>query len=736
MNLLDGLNDKQQEAVLHTEGPLLILAGAGSGKTRVLTHRAAYLIEQNKCKPYNILAITFTNKAAGEMKERIERTVGFNPEGEVWVATFHSTCAKILRRFIDRIGYKNDFTIYDTDDQKTLIKNVCKKLDIDKKTYSEKGLLSQISRLKDQLISPEQFALDNEGDFSKRVLSQVYVEYQSQLKKNNALDFDDLIAKTVELFKRDEKVLEFYQDLFKYIMVDEYQDTNKAQFELIRLLADKSKNLCVVGDDDQSIYKFRGADIGNILSFETVFKNTKVIKLEQNYRSTANILNGANAVIKNNEERKDKTLWTENEIGDKIKFIRTQSAYDEAESVCAEINAYVREGGNYKDCACLYRTNAQSRVLEERLIRFKIPYKIIGGVNFYQRKEVKDMLAYLKTIESGEDDIAVRRIINVPKRAIGQTTVAKIQKYADDNDINFFDALVQVVEQEALGKTSAKVASFLDLIRSFREKLGSLSLKELLEDVMDKSGYVKELEAEKTDEARDRIGNINELVSKMAQYEEDNKEATLTGFLEEVALIADIDSLDDSGDYVVLLTIHSAKGLEFDNVYLCGMEDGLFPGTMSILDDSELEEERRLCYVAMTRAKKRLTLSCARERMMRGEYVRNLISRFVKEIPADVMNENEAKEIETEERKSTIMKPSQSSNAKAVFTTKAFGGGESHEKADKLSYDVGDTVKHIKFGVGKVLEIVDGGKDYEVTVEFEKAGVKKMFAGFAKLKKM
>lgn len=735
MNLLDGLNDMQKAAVLHTEGPLLILAGAGSGKTRVLTHRAAYLIQQKKCEPYNILAITFTNKAAGEMKERIEKTVGFNPNGEVWVATFHSTCAKILRRFIDRIGYKNDFTIYDADDQKTLIKNVCKKLDIDTKIHKEKALMSQISHLKDRLISPAQFLMDNEGDFTKKVLGQVYLEYQSQLKKNNALDFDDLIVKTVELFKSDEKVLDFYQSQFKYIMVDEYQDTNKAQFEFVRLLAEKNKNLCVVGDDDQSIYKFRGADIENILSFEKVFKDTKVIKLEQNYRSTGNILNCANGVIKNNEGRKDKTLWTENEAGDKIRFIRTQSAYDEAETVCAEINDYVRNGGDYKDCACLYRTNAQSRVLEERLIRFRIPYKIVGGVNFYQRKEIKDMLAYLKTIESGMDDIAVRRIINVPKRAIGATSIAKVQKYADDNDINFYDALVQVEEQQALGKTGAKIGSFLDLIRGFRDKLGNASLTELLEEVMDKTGYVKELENEKTDEAKDRIENINELVSKMAQYEEDNSEPTLTGFLEEVALIADIDSLDGASDYVVLLTIHSAKGLEFDNVFLCGMEDGLFPGSGSIIEPDELEEERRLCYVAMTRAKRHLTLTCARERMIRGEYVRNNISRFVGEIPKEVMNENEAKEIETEERKSTIMKPSQSSNAKAVFTTKAFGM-ESHEKADKLSYDVGDTVKHIKFGTGKVLEIVDGGKDFEVTVEFEKAGVKKMFAGFAKLKKI
>ncbi|MBE5970753.1 MAG: DNA helicase PcrA [Lachnospiraceae bacterium] len=735
MDLLDGLNDKQKEAVLHTEGPLLILAGAGSGKTRVLTHRAAYLIQQNKCKPYNILAITFTNKAAGEMKERIEKTVGFNPEGEVWVATFHSTCAKILRRFIDRIGYKNDFTIYDSDDQKTLIKNICKKLDIDTKIHKEKALAAQISHLKDKLITPTRFMLENEGDFTKKVLGQVYLEYQSQLKKNNALDFDDLIAKTVELFKTDEKVLDFYQSQFKYIMVDEYQDTNKAQFELIRLLANKSKNLCVVGDDDQSIYKFRGADITNILSFEQVFKNTTVIKLEQNYRSTQNILNCANGVIKNNEGRKEKTLWTENDAGDKIKFIRTQSAYDEAENVCAEINDYVRNGGEYKDCACLYRTNAQSRVLEERLIRFRIPYKIVGGVNFYQRKEVKDMLAYLKTIESGLDDIAVRRIINVPKRAIGATSIAKVQKYADDNDINFYDALIQVEEQQALGKTSAKISAFLDLIRSFRDKLGNISLTELLEAVMVETGYIKELEAEKTDEAKDRIENIYELVSKMAQYEKDHTDATLTGFLEEVALIADIDSLDESNDYVVLLTIHSAKGLEFDNVFLCGMEDGLFPGTGSITEPDELEEERRLCYVAMTRAKRHLTLTCARERMIHGEWVRNNISRFVGEIPKEVMNENEAKEIETEEKKSTIMKPSQSSNAKAVFTTKAFGM-ESHEKADKLSYDVGDTVKHIKFGVGKVLEIVDGGKDFEVTVEFEKAGVKKMFAGFAKLKKI
>ncbi len=738
MDILSELNDKQLEAVKCTEGPLLVLAGAGSGKTKAITMRIAYLIGEMGVDPYNILAITFTNKAAGEMRERVEAAMaGASLKGTVWVATFHATCVRILRRYIDRLGYPTDFTIYDGDDQKSLMKNVCKTLNIDTKVHKERSLLNKISALKDELVSPEDYALEAEGNYNEERVAKVYTEYQAQLRKNGALDFDDLIVKTVELFRTNPDVLQSYQERFKYIMVDEYQDTNTAQFQLVALLADKYKNLCVVGDDDQSIYKFRGANIENILSFEHKFEGARVIKLEQNYRSTKNILTAANSVIANNYGRKEKSLWTENEEGERIHFDMLDNAYEEAQHVAHKITMHKLSGGAYSDCAILYRTNAQSRVLEEKLIQAGIPYKLVGGVNFYQRKEIKDMLAYLKVIESGRDDLALRRIINVPKRAIGQTTVDKVAAFASAEGIGMFEAMIRIGEEGAMGKTGEKLRGFVDLIKGFREKLGDMPASKLLIEVMETTGYLKELKDENTDESKDRINNLDELISNLANYELNAEEPTLTGFLEEVALVADVDSYDENSDYVVLLTIHASKGLEFKNVYLCGMEDGLFPGMGAILDDDEQEEERRLCYVAMTRAKKSLYLSAARMRMLRGEMQYNNISRFVKEIEVSVMDEKEAKVVGETEHKSTIMKPSQSSNAKAVFTTKSFNAGPVQvSKADSLEYSVGDTVKHIKFGVGNVLEITDGGKDFEVTVEFEKAGVKKMFASFAKLKKM
>lgn len=767
MSIYDTLNEEQKSGVFTTEGPVLILAGAGSGKTRVLTHRVAYLIEECGVNPYNIMAITFTNKAAGEMRERIDDMVGYGSES-IWVATFHSTCVRILRRYIDRLGYDTNFTIYDADDQKTLMKEICKRLQIDTKIHKEKTFLNVISSAKDELVDPIEFATRAAGDYNKRIQAQVYMEYQRELKMNNALDFDDLLFKTVELFKLDKEVLASYQERFRYIMVDEYQDTNTAQFELIRLLASKYKNLCVVGDDDQSIYKFRGANIYNILNFEKYFPDAKVIKLEQNYRSTQNILDAANSVIANNVGRKDKALWTDNGAGEKIHFEQLESGYEEADYITRDIASKVRSGQyTYKDCAILYRTNAQSRLFEERFIVSNIPYKIVGGVNFYSRKEVKDILAYLKTIDNGRDDLAVKRIINVPKRGIGATSISKVTNFAFDQEIPFYTALRQASDIPGLGKAADKMRPFVLFIQSMRAKLeNGYSLTQLILEIIETTGYVEELEAEGTEEAQARIENIDELISKISSYEEGEENPTLSGFLEEVALVADIDSLDENSDYVVLMTLHSAKGLEFPNVYLAGMEDGLFPSYMSITSDdptNELEEERRLAYVGITRAKEHLTITAARTRMIRGETQFNRVSRFVKEIPRHLL----AGEVYEPKTADSPVTDDAYQRAKKAFRSSAtsyssydqsyqgstFGAAKSkvptytpvsNQRAfastntakASLDYGVGDRVRHIKFGDGEVMAVVEGGRDYEVTVDFDKAGTKKMFASFAKLKKI
>lgn len=767
MSLLDALNEPQRQAVMATDGPLLILAGAGSGKTRVLTHRTAYLIEECGVNPYNIMAITFTNKAAGEMRERIDQMVGYGSES-IWVCTFHSTCVRILRRYIDRLGFGTNFTIYDSDDQKTLMKDICKRLEIDTKMYKEKMFLSAISSAKDELIDPIEYETRAAGDYVKRKQAQVYREYQQALKQNNALDFDDLIMKTVELFKLDKEVLASYQDRFRYIMVDEYQDTNTAQFELIRLLALKYQNLCVVGDDDQSIYKFRGANIYNILNFEHHFPDATVIKLEQNYRSTQNILDAANAVIANNQGRKEKRLWTDNGAGDKITFEQLDTAAEEADFVARDIARRVRKGEyQYKDCAILYRTNAQSRLFEERFITANIPYKIFGGVNFYARKEVKDLLAYLKTIDNGQDDLAVRRIINIPKRGIGAASINKVALYAQEQEISFYDALCVAEQVPGLGKAATKIRPFVLFIQSMKAKAKLLSVADLLQEVIETTGYVRELEAEGTDEAEARIENIDELISKAVDYAEGEEAPTLNGFLENVALVADIDSFDENSDYVVLMTLHSAKGLEFPNVYLAGLEDGLFPSYMSITSDNsqaEIEEERRLAYVGITRAKKNLTITSARVRMVRGQTQYGKVSRFVREIPPELLS---GKIYEPKTKEEPIEQSTFQKARKAFRTVPSYGGsgygkevGEGYgstfrsSKATKpvytkvenqrdfgsaggaLSYQVGDRVRHIKFGDGEVMAIVSGGRDYEVTVDFDKVGTKKMFASFAKLKKI
>lgn len=748
MSIYDTLNDKQKEAVLTTEGPLLVLAGAGSGKTRALTHRIAYLIEEKKINPWNILAITFTNKAAAEMRERVDHLAGFGGES-VWVSTFHSLCVRILRRHADLLGYTSSFTIYDTDDQRVLMRQTIKKLDMDTKIYRDRNLLNMISSAKNELTGPNTYLKDVAGDFRKTKIGEAYLEYQTTLKKNNAMDFDDLIMKTVELLDMHEDVREYYQNRFRYVLVDEYQDTNTAQFKLVSLLAGKYKNLCVVGDDDQSIYKFRGANIQNILNFEETFPGAKVIRLEQNYRSTSNILDVANEVIKNNEGRKEKRLWTESEPGALVRYISADTAAEEANFITSDIIKAHKDGLDFKDCAILYRTNAQSRLLEEKCIAMNLPYRLVGGVNFYQRKEIKDILAYLKTIDNGLDDLAVQRIINVPKRGIGATSVGKVITFAAANELNFYEACQRASYIPTMGKASDKIKGFVDQIEEFRVIAREGSLRELLNRILDDTGYRKELEAEgdSSPELISRLENIEELINKAVDYSQNAEDASLSEFLEEVALVADIDSMDASDDRVTLMTLHSAKGLEFDRVYLCGMEDGLFPGFMSVFSDNgeDLEEERRLCYVGITRARKDLILTSAYQRMVNGETRISKPSRFIEEIPAELLEDatvgdvhHVVKKLEAEKelRENNSRKESKKTfydaaraETKNVYIGKQF----TVTKAETLSYQIGDKVEHAKFGRGIVLNIVEQKKDYEVTVDFEKVGQKRMYATFAKL---
>jgi ATP-dependent DNA helicase pcrA len=744
--LLAGLNDKQKEAVLHFEGPLLILAGAGSGKTRVLTHRIAYLIEEHQVPPYHILALTFTNKAANEMRERVNNIIEYGA-GSIWVSTFHSTCVRILRRFIDHLGYDNAFTIYDSDDQKSLMKDICKQLNIDTKKYKERTFLNAISSAKDELKTPEQYADEIAKEYNKKIFGRVYKEYQKRLKQNNALDFDDLIMLTVQLFRQNAEILNHYQERFPFILVDEYQDTNTAQFTLLSLLASRYQNLCVVGDDDQSIYRFRGANIHNILNFEKIFPATKVIRLEQNYRSTKNILAAASGVIKHNSMRKEKTLWTTAEAGAPISYGRYDNEYEEAQGIAADIHRQVKDGMSYSDFAILYRTNAQSRVFEEKLIYEGIPYRIIGAVNFYARKEIKDILCYLKTINNSADDIAIKRIINIPRRGIGQTTIGRISDYAFSQEMPFYEALRRVDEIPGCNRASAKIHSFVSLIEHFRMKLrGEMySLEDMTQELLDVTGYVRELEAEDTDEANGRIENIESLMNKIVQYEEDNNGGTLNDLLEDIALVADIDTVSDDAEQVLLMTLHSAKGLEFPNVYICGMEETIFPGASAVFGDdpSELEEERRLCYVGITRAMKKLTLTSANQRMRNGEMNFNRPSRFINEIPRHLVKQTYGAVLKPE----TESKPTEFSRTKASLYTKdrknPFAnnpyiqkGMGSASPAGAPDYQVGDRVSHTKFGQGIVRSLTKLTNDYEVVIEFDGFGQRKLRSSFAKLTKL
>lgn len=744
--LLAGLNDKQKEAVLHFEGPLLILAGAGSGKTRVLTHRIAYLIEEHQVPPYHILALTFTNKAANEMRERVNNIIEYGA-GSIWVSTFHSTCVRILRRFIDHLGYDNAFTIYDSDDQKSLMKDICKQLNIDTKKYKERTFLNAISSAKDELKTPEQYADEVAKEYNKKIFGRVYKEYQKRLKQNNALDFDDLIMLTVQLFRQNAEILNHYQERFPFILVDEYQDTNTAQFTLLSLLASRYQNLCVVGDDDQSIYRFRGANIHNILNFEKIFPATKVIRLEQNYRSTKNILAAASGVIKHNSMRKEKTLWTTAEAGAPISYGRYDNEYEEAQGIAADIHRQVKDGMSYSDFAILYRTNAQSRVFEEKLIYEGIPYRIIGAVNFYARKEIKDILCYLKTINNSADDIAIKRIINITRRGIGQTTIGRISDYAFSQEMPFYEALRRVDEIPGCTRASAKIHSFVSLIEHFRMKLrGEMySLEDMTQELLDVTGYVRELEAENTDEANGRIENIESLMNKIVQYEEDNNGGTLNDLLEDIALVADIDTVSDDAEQVLLMTLHSAKGLEFPNVYICGMEETIFPGASAVFGDdpSELEEERRLCYVGITRAMKKLTLTSANQRMRNGEMNFNRPSRFINEIPRHLVKQTYGAVLKLE----TESKPTEFSRTKASLYTKnrknPFAnnpyiqkGMGSASPAGAPDYQVGDRVSHTKFGQGIVRSLTKLTNDYEVVIEFDGFGQRKLRSSFAKLTKL
>ena len=737
MSIYDTLNNEQREAVFCTEGPLLMLAGAGSGKTRSLTHRIAYLIEEKGVAPWNILAITFTNKAAQEMRERVDALVGYGSE-DIWISTFHATCSRILRRHIDLLGYDRNFTIYDASDQKSLMKEVLKEMKIDTKQFPERSVMSEISSAKNEYKSPLDYRNEYGSNFRNQRIADIYEHYQKRLKENNALDFDDLLVKMVDLFQTNPDVLEHYQDRFQYIMVDEYQDTNTVQFLLVSLLAKKYRNLCVVGDDDQSIYKFRGANIYNILNFEKVFPDAQVIRLEQNYRSTQNILNAANGVIANNKGRKEKKLWTENQKGELVHFKQYDTEYDEADGVVSRINFLAMRGVQYKDMAILYRTNAQSRIFEEKLKQKNIPYAIVRGISFYDRKEIKDLMSYLKVVDSGMDDLSVKRIINVPKRGIGQTTINRLQEFAILNQMSFLDAVFNADEIPEVGRALAKLHKFADMIEEFREYASEHEISELLEHILDVTQYRAELEAEGTDESISRLEDIEELFNDIAYYEEEEENPNLRDFLAEkdmYTLNAGIDNLEDENNKVLLMTLHNAKGLEFNNVFLGGMEEGVFPGFGAMMsgDESEIEEERRLCYVGITRAKERLFLSAAKRRMLRGQTQYNRRSRFIDEIPGQYLD--------TEQRVSEqrVVKNTERP-AKYQYGAKA---GKPYNLSDfkvkpvgELDYQVGDRVKHIKFGVGTVQEITKGGRDFEVAVEFDRVGRKKMFASFAKLKKV
>ena len=732
---LKKMNPRQLEAVLHTEGPLLILAGAGSGKTTVLINRIAYIIDQSLAKPWQILAITFTNKAAGELKERLTAMLG-DTGGDVWAATFHSTCARILRRDGDRIGYSSHFTVYDTDDSKRLVKDCQKALNIDDKMISHKSILSEISHAKDSMLSPADYQAAAGSDFRLAKIGAVYELYQKRLREADAMDFDDLLGNTVELFRQCPDVLEYYQNRFRYIMVDEYQDTNQVQYEFVRLLAEKSKNLCVVGDDDQSIYKFRGATIENIMSFEKSYPNAKVIRLEQNYRSTKNILNAANAVISNNEERKGKTLWTENPEGDKIQIHTSSNEQDEAGFVATTILEQVAKGRKYSDFAVLYRMNSQSNILEKVFVKSGIPYRIIGGHRFYERREIRDMIAYLSVINNPSDEIRLRRIVNQPKRSIGDKTISTASEIAGALGESLLEVLGRADEFDSLRRASVKLKAFYDMMQELIDANDdeSVSLHELYELILEKTGYIEALRGEK-EEAETRIENINELASNLLKFQEENgEEATLSAFLEEVSLMTDIDNYDETADTVVMMTMHSAKGLEFPVVFLPGFEEGIFPGLQAIYDPNEIQEERRLCYVAITRAKESLYLLNADSRMLFGSTSRNRPSRFSLEIPLDLINKTREQDWRKPDLGTKMPVAETELRRKSATAAMHFGQVTPPARSGNV-FKTGDMVQHKTFGKGLVISATPMGNDVLLEIAFEQ-GTKKLMANFARLAKV
>ncbi len=766
-NLLQGLNDKQYEAVINTEGPCLVIAGAGSGKTKVLTHKIAYLIGEKQVHPWNILAITFTNKAANEMKERIANLVGDDAK-DIWMGTFHSICVRILRRFIDRIGFDSSFIIFDTSDQRTLVKACLKELSIDDKLFTDRSVLSEISNAKNEMLEPNQYEIRARGDFRKEKIASVYQLYQKRLKENNAIDFDDIINDTIKIFMENPDVLEYYADKFKYVLVDEYQDTNKSQFTLITLLASKNGNITVVGDNDQGIYSFRGADISNILNFERDFPGTKIIKLEQNYRCTGNILKAANSVIKNNEVKYKKELWTQNEEGNLPKVYLADNEYDEASYLVSQIEHLKREEYySYSDFAVLYRMNTQSRAIEDILRRENIPYKIIGGLKFYERKEIKDIIAYLRLIQNSSDNLSLKRIINEPKRGIGKTSLDKIEQLSNEIGKSMYE-IIKHADEYALNRVFLNSREFINAIEELKMKKEQLKISELVTATLKKTGYMQSLENENTIEAENRIANLEEFLTVAIEFEEESAENTLSEFLEGITLSSDLDNMEETQDSVTLMTLHSAKGLEFPVVFLVGMEEGIFPGSKSMMEPKELEEERRLCYVGITRAKENLFLTCSKQRTIFGSTSYNPVSRFLKEIPQELLEGYEEVFGEDTNHKSQIFKDSSyswfygsknggnvktyqvqqkepvvtasnSQNTKgfAFRTAESFLNGLQKKvttsQVDLSQYESGVRVFHKKFGEGIIDKVEPEGDDLKVDIQFDKVGHKRLMAKFAKL---
>ena len=753
MDLLENLNDKQKEAVLATEGPCLVIAGAGSGKTKVLTHKIAYLIEEREIKPWNILAITFTNKAAKEMQERITNLIG-EKAAEMWIGTFHSICVRILRRYIDRIGYNSDFVIFDTSDQKTLIKQCIKQLNLDDKIFTDRGVLAEISNSKNEMLTPEQYSVRANGELRKEKIAKLYEMYQKKLKENNALDFDDIINLTIQILTENPDVLEYYSGKFQYVLVDEYQDTNKAQFMLITLLSGRHGNITVVGDNDQGIYSFRGADISNILNFERDFPGTKIIKLEQNYRSTKAILDAANAIIKHNEKKYEKNLWTEQVGGQLPEVARLDNEYEEANFIVEQINKLKREEYyKNKDFTVLYRMNAQSRSIEDIFRRENIPYKMIGGLKFYERKEIKDAIAYLRLIHNSADNLSLQRIINEPKRGIGQTSMEKIETIAAANGISMYET-IKNAEQFGLNKVFANSREFINTIEEITAKKDKMLISEILKEVLSKTGYTKALELENTAQAESRMENLDEFLTVAMEFEEENAENSLAEFLESITLSSDIDGMEETEDSVTLMTLHSAKGLEFPVVFLIGMEEGLFPSYKSIGEQRELEEERRLCYVGITRAKEHLFLTCAKQRTIFGSTSCNQISRFIEEIPkelltgADELTKPKKMKENTEwtygnkfnnKVTSYVVQDGSMNKPKNNFafrTAESFLSNIAASKGtdvDLSQYKMGQTIYHKKFGEGVITEIATEGDDLKLDISFEKVGHKRLMAKYANL---